>query len=89
MEKITAKTRFVDLYNGSKVFELESGESLSNIRIAYQAFGTLNSDRSNVIMVNHALTGNSHISGVIDNDELNNTADEEYLKKYNKNLGMI
>ncbi len=38
---------------------LESGESLSRFQIAYQTFGTLNADKSNVIWIVHALTANS------------------------------
>lgn len=36
---------------------LESGDTLPNVQIAYQSWGELNSDRSNAILVNHALTG--------------------------------
>lgn len=42
-----------------KQLNLESGESLSRFQIAYQTFGTLNSDKSNVIWIVHALTANS------------------------------
>ncbi len=40
-------------------FELESGDSLSEIQLEYQTWGTLNADCSNVIWVCHALTANS------------------------------
>lgn len=43
--------------------ELESGKRLDNIRIAYESWGELNSDRSNAILVLHALTGDSHAFG--------------------------
>lgn len=41
--------------------ELESGESLKQPVLAYQTWGTLNADRSNVIWVCHALTGNHRV----------------------------
>lgn len=41
--------------------ELESGESLKQPVLAYQTWGTLNADRSNVVWVCHALTGNHRV----------------------------
>lgn len=41
--------------------ELESGEVLPDLTIAYQSWGELNSDRSNAILINHALTGWSDV----------------------------
>ena len=42
---------------------LESGESLKNITIAYQSWGSLNDKGDNAILVNHALTGWADING--------------------------
>lgn len=36
---------------------LLSGKILENVEIAYQSYGTLNSDKSNVVLVCHGLTG--------------------------------
>ncbi len=44
-----------------KRFQLESGQSLPSLEIAYHTFGTLNKDRNNVIWVCHALTANSNV----------------------------
>lgn len=44
-----------------KRFQLENGQSLPGIEIAYQTFGTLNKERNNVIWVVHALTANSNV----------------------------
>ncbi len=41
-------------------FLLESGNVLTDVKISYTTIGELNSDRSNVIWVFHALTGNSN-----------------------------
>lgn len=43
--------------------ELESGEKLLDVVIAYQTWGTLNSAGDNAILVNHALTGWSDVPG--------------------------
>ena len=40
---------------------LESGEVLPDVTIAYQSWGELNSDRSNAVLINHALTGWSDV----------------------------
>jgi homoserine O-acetyltransferase len=42
---------------------LESGARLGPITVAYETMGTLNGDRSNVILITHALSGDSHVAG--------------------------
>jgi homoserine O-acetyltransferase len=44
-------------------FRLEAGGSLPNVRLAYETWGTLADDRSNAVLVLHALTGDSHVTG--------------------------
>lgn len=44
-------------------FELEGGDVLPGIRIAYHVYGKLNAGRSNVVWVCHALTANSDVAG--------------------------
>ena len=42
---------------------LESGTRLGPVTIAYETYGKLNSAGSNVILVLHALSGDSHVAG--------------------------
>lgn len=42
---------------------LESGESLPDVTIAVQRWGALSPARDNVVLVEHALTGDSHVTG--------------------------
>ncbi|MDA0765949.1 MAG: homoserine O-acetyltransferase [Verrucomicrobia bacterium] len=42
---------------------LREGGSLPQIRVAYETWGTLNADKSNVILIFHALSGSQHVSG--------------------------
>ena len=42
---------------------LENGETLPDITIAYQTWGKLNADKSNAILINHAMTGWSDVTG--------------------------
>ncbi len=43
--------------------ELESGELLPDVTLAYQTWGSLNESADNAILVNHALTGWSDVPG--------------------------
>ncbi|MET0314816.1 MAG: homoserine O-acetyltransferase [Hansschlegelia sp.] len=45
-----------------KPLTLESGSILAPLRIAYQTYGELNADRSNAVLVCHALTGDQHVA---------------------------
>ncbi len=45
-------------------FEFENGQSIEEFTLRYETYGHLNSDKNNVIMVSHALTGNHHCAGV-------------------------
>lgn len=51
--------RFVSI--GS--LELESGESLPDVVLAYETWGRLRPERDNAVLVEHALTGDSHVVG--------------------------
>jgi homoserine O-acetyltransferase/O-succinyltransferase len=43
--------------------DLELGGRLDQVRVAFQSWGSLNRDRSNAVLVLHALTGDSHVVG--------------------------
>jgi homoserine O-acetyltransferase/O-succinyltransferase len=43
---------------------MDAGVSLSPVTIAYQTYGQLNADKSNAILVCHALTGDQHVANI-------------------------
>ncbi|KKG10459.1 homoserine O-acetyltransferase [Methanosarcina sp. 2.H.A.1B.4] len=50
-------------------FSLESGKTLSGVRIEYEMYGKPNADKSNVILICHALTGDAHAAGFYKGDK--------------------
>ena len=50
------------------VCHLESGRILNNFSIAYQSYGKMNEDKSNIILICHALSGNQF---VVSNEDKN------------------
>lgn len=47
---------------------LESGRILEPYNIAYETYGELNQDKSNVILICHALSGSHHVAGTYEGD---------------------
>ena len=41
---------------------LDSGQRLENVTVAYETYGELAADKSNAILVHHALTGDQHLA---------------------------
>ena len=64
----------MDYFHYKHRFELESGETLPEVTIAYHTYGTLNADKSNVVWVCHALTANADAAtwweGVVGDDHV-------------------
>ncbi|MCG8566674.1 MAG: homoserine O-acetyltransferase [Desulfobacterales bacterium] len=65
---IVEKQYFQFADNGEKL-GLESGADLGPVTLAYETCGTLNEDKSNAILILHALTGDSHVAGYYSPDD--------------------
>ncbi|MGV9296718.1 homoserine O-acetyltransferase MetX [Amycolatopsis sp. NPDC003676] len=50
-------------FTGPGALALEAGASLPSYTLAFETWGTLNSDGSNAVLIEHALTGDSHAAG--------------------------
>ncbi|MCD8283453.1 MAG: homoserine O-acetyltransferase [Opitutae bacterium] len=46
-----------------KPFSFELGGSIPRLTLRYETYGTLNDDKSNAILICHALTGDHHVAG--------------------------
>jgi homoserine O-acetyltransferase len=49
--------------DSAEPFALEAGEALPGLQVAYVTWGELNADRSNAVLIEHALTADSHVIG--------------------------
>jgi homoserine O-acetyltransferase len=73
-EALVRKLPNLKFFKWNKEFKLESGKSLPKFKLAYETYGELNSERSNAIIIFHALSGSSHVFG--DNTEIGGWWDE-------------
>lgn len=62
----TVETKYLDFENP---LVLEGGASLPTYTVAYESYGRLNAERSNTILLCHALTGDAHAAGYHEGDE--------------------
>jgi homoserine O-acetyltransferase len=61
-EADTPRDSLVVHFGPDKPLKLDAGVELSPFQIAYKTYGTLNAQRSNAVMICHALTGDHHVA---------------------------
>jgi len=49
-------------FGSDRPLKLDAGVELSPFQIAYKTYGALNADRSNAVLICHALTGDQHVA---------------------------
>ena len=57
------ETKYFTFAEPPNEMELESGEQLGPITIAYETYGKLNEKGNNAILIVHALSGDAHVAG--------------------------
>lgn len=58
------RTKFFEFKNRRHPLHLRVGGELEQFTLAYEIYGRMNSDKSNVILLFHAMTGNQHAAGL-------------------------
>lgn len=57
-------TQYANLFaDGTTSLTLDCEATLAPVRVAYETYGQLNADKSNAVLICHALSGNAHAAG--------------------------
>ena len=59
----TVETQFLTYGSADNPFVTADGSALPGVTLAYETYGELNADRSNAILLFHALSGSQHAAG--------------------------
>jgi homoserine O-acetyltransferase len=59
----TVSTRFFHTGSAAEPFRFRDGAEMAGVTLAYETWGELNEDRSNAILLFHALSGSHHAAG--------------------------
>lgn len=62
LREVDAPHSLVAHFGAERPLQMDAGISLSPLTIAYQTYGALNADKSNAVLVCHALTGDQHVA---------------------------
>ena len=62
LREVDAPNSLVVHFGADRPLKMDAGVSLSPLTIAYQTYGELNANKSNAILVCHALTGDQHVA---------------------------
>ena len=60
----TPRNSLVARFGADRPLKLDAGVELSPFQIAYKTYGTLNAERTNAVLICHALTGDHHVASV-------------------------
>jgi homoserine O-acetyltransferase/O-succinyltransferase len=58
------QTQFFEFNDPKNPLQLSCGTALERYTLAYETYGELNADRSNAILLFHAMTGSQHAAGI-------------------------
>ena len=58
------QTQYFTFAEPPNELELECGRKLGPITLAYETYGEMNAEKSNCILICHALSGDAHVAGI-------------------------
>lgn len=64
LKQVNDPDSLVARFGSENPLPLDAGIAIAPWQIAYQTYGTLNADKSNAILICHALTGDQHVANV-------------------------
>jgi homoserine O-acetyltransferase len=65
----SVETQYYTFAHPPNELKLECGKSLGPVTLAYETYGRLNADKSNAILVCHALSGDAHAAGLHEGED--------------------
>lgn len=63
------KTEYFDFAQPPHELKLESGQNLGPITLSFETYGELDKDKSNAVLILHALSGDAHAAGFHEGDK--------------------
>ena len=63
---LQTRRQYLQVATPDNPLQLDCGRRLPDVTLCYETFGELNADRTNAVLVCHALTGDSHAAGKYD-----------------------
>ncbi|MCC6311843.1 MAG: homoserine O-acetyltransferase [Trueperaceae bacterium] len=64
------RPQLLDVATPHAPLELQRGGRLERVAVAYETYGELNSQGTNAVLIEHALTGSAHAAGVTDREDV-------------------
>jgi homoserine O-acetyltransferase len=63
------ETKYITFAEPPNKLKLESGEKFGPITVAYEAYGELNKEKTNAVLITHAFSGDAHVAGYHKGDD--------------------
>lgn len=62
MERVVQQSDGLNIYQSTEPFRFINGEEIDQLVLAFETYGEINDDKSNVILIHHAFSTHSHVA---------------------------